>query len=101
MGDRLQRLYAAAARAGLLKDCTWRPTDGRPAEIHPVGFAAPDTLRLDGLTLSTDYEMTYPQALFEGLAAREVVEIAGAAFQVREVRALGDGSERRATLTRL
>ena len=99
--DRLQRLYGAAARAGLLKDCTWRPTDGRPAEIHPVGFAAPEALRLDGLTTSTDYEMTYPQALFEGLAAREVVEIAGAAFQVREVRALGDGSERRATLTRL
>ena len=99
--DRLQRLYGAAARAGLLKDCTWRPTDGRPAEIYPVGFAAPDTLRLDGLTLSTDYEMTYPQSLFEGLAAREVVEIAGAAFQVREIRALGDGSERRATLTRL
>jgi len=101
MGDHLQRLYAAAARAGLLKDCTWRPADGRPAEIHPVGFAAPDTLRLDGLTASTDYEMTYPQALFEGLAPREVVEIAGAAYQVREVRALGDGSERRATLTRL
>jgi hypothetical protein len=99
--DRLQRLYAAAARAGLLQECTWRPADGRPAEVHPVGFAAPDALRLDGLTVSTDYEMTYPQALFQGLTAREVVEIAGAAFQVREVRALGDGSERRAILTRL
>ena len=61
----------------------------------------PDALRLDGLTSSTDYEITYPQSLFEGLAAREVVEIAGATFQVREVRAVGDGSERRATLTRL
>ena len=101
MGDHLQRLYAAANRAGLLKDCTWRPADGRPEEVHPVGFAAPDALRLDGLTVSTDYEMTYPQALFEGLTAREVVEIAGSTFQVREVRALGDGSERRATLTRL
>jgi hypothetical protein len=101
MGDHLQRLYAAAARAGLLKDCTWRPADGRPAEIHPVGFAAPDTLRLDGLTASTDYEMTYPQALFEGLAVREVVEIAGTSFQVREVRAIGDGTELRASLTRL
>lgn len=99
--DRLQRLYAAAARAGLLKDCTWRPADGRPVEVHPVGFAAPDVLRLDGLTSSTDYEMTYPQALFQGLAAREVVEIAGAAFQVREIHSLSDGSERRATLTRL
>ena len=101
MGDHLQRLYAAAARAGLLKDCTWQPTDGRPVQIYPVGFAAPDALRLDGLTVSTDYEMTYPQALFEGLAVRDVVEIAGAAFQVREIRAQGDGSERRATLTRL
>jgi len=99
--DRLQRLYGAAARAGLLKDCTWRPTDGRPAETHPVGFAAPDALRLDGLTASTEYEMTYPQALFEGLAVREVVEIAGTSFQVREVRAIGDGTELRASLTRL
>jgi hypothetical protein len=99
--DRLLRLYAAAARAGLLHDCTWRPTDGRPVEVHAVGFAAPDALRLDGLTVSTDYEITYPKALFEGLATREVVEVAGVAFQVREVRAVGDGSERRAILTRL
>ena len=66
-----------------------------------MGFAAPDALRLDGLTSSTDYEMTYPQSLFEGLAAREVVEVAGSDFQVREIRAVGDGSELRASLTRL
>ncbi len=99
--DRLLRLYAAAARAGLLQECTWRPTDGRPAEVHPVGFAAPDALRLDGLTSTTDYEITFPKDLFQGLAAREVVTVAGSSFQVREIRAVGDGSELRASLTRL
>ena len=36
-----------------------------------------------------------------GLAAREVVEIGGTTFQVRDIRAVGDGSEIRAKLTRL
>jgi len=51
--------------------------------------------------LSTDYEMTYPVTAFGGLAAREVVEIGGAAFQVRDIRAMSDGSEIRSKLTRL
>jgi hypothetical protein len=51
--------------------------------------------------LSTDYEMTYPVTAFGGLAVREVVEIGGTSFQVRDIRAVGDGSEIRAKLTRL
>ena len=35
------------------------------------------------------------------LAPREAVEIDGVSYLVRDVRAVGDGSKRRATLTRL
>ena len=45
--------------------------------------------------------MTYPVTAFGGLAVREVVEIGGTSFQVRDIRAVGDGSEIRAKLTRL
>ena len=66
-----------------------------------MGFAAPDETLLDGLTLSTDYVMSYPATVFTGMAARESVEIDGQTFQVRDIRAVGDGSELRAKLTRI
>lgn len=97
----LALIYEAAANAGLLKDCLWQPSDGSPSQTHQVGFSAPDDTLLDGLTLSTEYVMSYPDTVFVGLAARETVEIAGTTFQVRDIRAVGDGSEIRARLTRL
>lgn len=95
------QIYESAANAGLLKECLWYPSNGAPSQLHQVGFAAPDESLLDGLTLSTDYEMTYPVTAFGGLAVREVVEIGGTSFQVRDIRSVGDGSEIRAKLTRL
>jgi hypothetical protein len=95
------QIYESAANAGLLKECLWYPSNGAPSQRHQVGFAAPDESVLDGLTLSTDYEMTYPVTALNGLAAREVVEVGGSSFQVRDIRAVGDGSELRAKLTRL
>jgi hypothetical protein len=66
-----------------------------------VGFAAPAETLLDGLAAGTGYVITYPASVFRGLAARDSIECAGARFEVREVRALGDGSEMQARLTRL
>lgn len=97
----VEQIYEAATNAGLLKSCLWRPSDGSPSQHHPVGFAAPDDTVLDGLTLSTEYVMTYPASFFIGLAQREPVEIDGVTFLVRDIRAVGDGSEIRAKLTRL
>ena len=97
----VERLYAAAARARLLKPCIWRPSDGSPEQAPLVGFAAPDETLLDGLTLSTEYVMSYPASVLVGLTARETVEIDGQLFQVREIRAVGDGSELRAKLSRI
>ena len=97
----IERLYQAAANAGLLKDCLWQPSGGSPVEQHPVGFSAPDDTILDGLALNTDYAITYPSSAFVGLAARDTVVIDGVRYQVRDVRSLSDGSEMRAKLTRL
>lgn len=97
----VEQVYAAAANAGLLKECLWQPAEGAPVESRLVGFSAPDDTLLDGLASSTEYVITYPASAFVGLAARDTVLIVGANFQVREVRAVGDGSEMRAKLTRL
>ena len=87
-------LYAAAGRAGLLASAT---IGG--AEVL-VDFRAPDVEVLDGLGLSSDYAIRYPADEVVLDTGHELV-IGGETYRVREVRAIGDGSECRATLTRL
>lgn len=97
----VEMLYEAAAHAGLLHECLWRPTDGSSSRAALVGLRTTDDLVLDQLTVSTETVMTYPASTFLGLDAGERVEIGDAAFQVRTVRLVGDGSEVYAQLTRL
>ena len=66
-----------------------------------VGFLCNDENLLEGLVRSAAYTMTYPLSLLPELAAGHTVMIAGQSYQVRDVRAIGDGAERRADLTRL
>jgi len=90
----LRLLYEAAGNAGLLT-----PAAIGGAEVL-VDFRAPDTEVLDGLGLSSDYAIRYPadEVLLD--SGHELV-IGGVTYRVREVRAIGDGSECRATLMRL
>ena len=97
----IERLYQSAANAGLTVRCRWVPAGGGPARTQQVGFSAPDDTVFDGLALNTDYAITYPASVFVGLAARDTVVIGGLTYQVRDVRAVADGSEMRAKLTRL
>ena len=97
----VEDIYQAATNSGLLKDCVWHPSGGAPAQRQAVGFFAPDDTVLDGMMLNTDFVMTYPTSSFNGIAQRDPVEIDGVTFLVRELRAVGDGSEMRATLTRV
>lgn len=87
-------LYAAAGNAGLLT----------PAVIggveRLVDFRAPDAEVLSGLGLTADYAIRYPAEAVVLDAGHELL-IGGIAYRVREVRAVGDGSECRATLARL
>ena len=97
----VEQVYAAALSAGLLRDCRWQPAGGSPSQTHAVGFTAPDDSVFDGLASTTDYQMSYPASVFVGLSPREAVEIDGVIYQVRSSRAVGDGSEMRAQLTRV
>lgn len=91
----LESLYDAATAAGLLTEVIV----GGAAVM--AEFRAPDEPVLDGLALSTEYAIRYPASRLPDLAAGDTVQIAGRAYQVREVHALGEGTEHRATLTRL
>jgi len=97
----IEELYAAAEQAGLLREAVWSPTGGGAVVTAKVGFRAPDENILDGLGLSTDYAITYPASNLVGLAAGDTLTLDGFAYRVREIRAIADGSEKRATLTRL
>ena len=87
-------LYEAARNAGLLT-----AVSVAGSSVH-CAFRAPDQTVLDGFALSRDYQIDYPAAWLT-LTVGDMVEVAGNAYQVRDVRAIGDGSERRASLSQL
>lgn len=91
---RVDELYAAAGRAGLLTQVV----TGDVTAL--VDFRVADTVVLDGLGLSADYTIRYPVDEIMLDAGHELM-IDGITYRVREVRAIGDGSECRATLTRI
>ena len=88
-------LYEAARNSGLLTAVTM----AGGSVVH-CGFRAPDETVLDGFALSRDYQIDYPAAWLT-LAAGDTLDVAGISYQVRDVRAIGDGSERRAFLSKL
>lgn len=90
----VEDLYRAADRAGLLTPVTVGAT------TVPCAFRAADETVLDGLALSRDHQIDYP-ASWLTLCVGDTVDIAGDSYQVRDVRAIGDGSECRAWLSRL
>lgn len=88
-------LYAAAANAGMLKMALFGSTEVM------VDFRAPDEDVLSGLGVSRDYAIRYPLTWLPSLAAGNTLDISGQTYRVREITAIGDGSERRASLSRL
>lgn len=91
----VETLYDAAANAGLLTRAVIAGTEVM------VDFRAPDEDVLDGLGVSRNYTIRYPVSRLPLLAAGNTLEIAGQTYRVREVTAMGDGTEARASLTRL
>jgi len=92
---RVEDLYAAAANAGLLVEAEVG------GQIVMVDFRATDETVLDGLALSADYTIRFPASALPNLAAGATMSIGGNTYRVRDIRRIGDGSERRADLTRL
>ena len=87
-------LYEAARSAGLLT-----PVTVAGSTVH-CAFHAPDETVLDGFALSRDYQIDYP-ASWLTLTTGDPVGIGNALYQVREVHAIGDGSELRASLSKI
>jgi hypothetical protein len=92
---RIEDFYEAAGRSGLLVDAE---IDGHTIAVD---FRSPDESVLDGLALSADYTIRFPASVLPALAAGNTVSIAGNTYRVRDIRSIGDGSERRASLSRL
>jgi hypothetical protein len=92
---RIEDFYDAAARSGLLVDAE---IDG---QTIAVDFRSPDETILDGLALSADYTIRFPASALPALATGDTVSIAGNTYRVRDIRSIGDGSEQRASLSRL
>ncbi|MBE0475322.1 hypothetical protein [Rhodoferax sp.] len=92
---RIEDFYEAAGRSGLLVDAE---IDGHTIAVD---FRSPDESVLDGLALSADYTIRFPASTLPSLAAGDIVSIAGNTYRVRDIRSIGDGSERRASLSRL
>jgi hypothetical protein len=96
----IESIYASAASAGLLKEVVWIADQTTAPMLAQVGFRAPDESLLGGLALGRDYTIVYPASALVGLKAKARLLLDGQTFEVREVQALGDGSECRATLSR-
>lgn len=92
---RIEDFYEAAGRSGLLVDAE---IDGHTIAVD---FRSPDETVLDGLALSADYTIRFPASALPSLAAGDTVSIAGSLYRVRDIRTIGDGSEQRASLSRL
>jgi len=92
---RIEDFYDAAGRSGLLVDAE---IDGHTVAVD---FRSPDETVLDGLALSADYTIRFPASTQPSLAAGQTVTIGAHSYRVRDIRSIGDGSERHADLTRL
>lgn len=88
-------LYAVAAGAGLLVEAE---VDGQPIWVD---FQTPDEPVLDGLALSSEYSIRFPSSIVPDLKIGDTVVIASQPYRVRDLRRLGDGSEKRARLSRI
>ena len=92
---KVEFLYAAAESAGLLTPALFGATQVM------IDFRAPDEDVLSGMGVRRDYSIRYPLTWMANLVAGSTITISGQAYRVREVTAIGDGSECRATLARL
>lgn len=91
----LEELYDAAARAGFLKTVY---LSGQPI---PMDFRAPDENVLGGIASSHDYTMRLPASRLGALARGDTLTIESIHYRVRDITAMGDGSECLISLTRL
>lgn len=91
----IEAIYDAASRAGLLITAV---IGGLPVAVE---FRAPDENVLNGLASSHDYTMRLPASRLGTLARGDAIAIGLKNFRVRDITAVGDGSECLVSLTQL
>lgn len=92
----IEQIYAAAARAGLLKTVQW--ISGRHSRSLSVEWRETDESLLHDLVVGSDITMTAPSAVLDGVQQGDVIFLGQRKFKVRDVRLIRDGSETRVTL---
>ena len=70
------------------------------AQTAQVLLDTPDQETLDGRAVSREYAITYRADQLTGLTTGNAVTVDGAAYTVREARAMEDGKVMRATLSK-
>jgi hypothetical protein len=94
----IQQIYQAAARAGLLKNVRWYSRT-KGSKALSVEWRESDDSMLHDLVVGTNITMTAPSADLAGLQQGDRIVTGQREYAVREVRAIHDGSETRATLS--
>lgn len=91
---RLEDLYDAAQACGLLT-----AVQSPSGQTVWCGWSMPDATLLDGLVQSSDYQIRYPASRMT-LRIGDTLTWDGQHYTVRGVRAIGDGQEMLAELSR-
>lgn len=91
---RLEELYDAAQACGLLS-----AVQAPSGQTVWCGWSMPDATLLDGLVQSADYQIRYPASRMT-LRPGDTIAWDGQHYTVRSVRAVGDGQEMLAELSR-
>ncbi len=96
----IQQIYKAAARAGLLRSVTLISAKQASRNVW-VEWRESDDSILHDLVLATEITMTFPTVELAGIRQSDLIVADGKRYQVRDVRAIHDGSETRARLSPL
>lgn len=91
---RIEDLYDTAQACGLLS-----AVQAPSGQTVWCGWSMPDDTLLDGLVQSAHYQLRYPASRM-ALHPGDTVTIDGKRYTVRSVRAVGDGSEMHAEVSR-
>lgn len=88
----VEQVYAAAAKAGLLMRCTLVSQNGL-REVRDVEFRTTDDTVFDNLVMAVETTITVPNTYFHRAQRGDLCMVNGKTYQIRDIRAIHDGSE--------
>lgn len=88
----VEQVYRAAAKAGLLQQCTWVSQKGL-REVRDVEFRTSDDTVFDNLVMAVETTITVPNTYFRRAQRGDLCMVDCQTYQIRDIRAIRDGSE--------